>query len=248
MQGEKRLVSWRGAWLGIWLLALLPGAVRAASFDCAKAAAKVEKAICADQDLSRLDERMAAAYKKQLGAWQGGIADYVRYDQREFNKGLRSAHEGEIEDALECAKAYVACVRRLLGARVALLESPSYAVGGVYQRSGAKLLVRPRAEGDFDVLLFHKASNVIRSTLKTEAAGAVKLQSGASGFVASDLLVSRLGEGPAGQATRDGCEVRLQMSGRDAQLVQSGKCGADFAGKYQRNPRDRVENYEQEIN
>jgi len=40
--------------------------VQAASFDCAKAASKVEKMICADAELSELDEKMAKAYDKAL--------------------------------------------------------------------------------------------------------------------------------------------------------------------------------------
>ncbi len=38
----------------------------AASFNCAKAASKVEKMICSDSNLSRLDEEMATVYKKVL--------------------------------------------------------------------------------------------------------------------------------------------------------------------------------------
>ncbi|WP_160296756.1 hypothetical protein [Sphingomonas sp. ERG5] len=33
----------------------------AASFDCAKASTRVEKLVCSDPQLSRLDERLAAA-------------------------------------------------------------------------------------------------------------------------------------------------------------------------------------------
>lgn len=40
----------------------------AASFDCAKAATAVEKMICNDDGLSRLDDQMAADYKAQLAA------------------------------------------------------------------------------------------------------------------------------------------------------------------------------------
>ncbi len=38
----------------------------AASFDCAKARSKTEKAICGDPELSKLDEQLAAAYKAAL--------------------------------------------------------------------------------------------------------------------------------------------------------------------------------------
>jgi uncharacterized protein len=43
-------------------LLLISGAVRAASFDCQKAATPSERAICADSALSQLDEQSVAAY------------------------------------------------------------------------------------------------------------------------------------------------------------------------------------------
>jgi len=51
--------------LGTWSLVLL-GAVstaQAAGFDCAKAATKVEKQVCADVALSKLDGELAAEYQ-----------------------------------------------------------------------------------------------------------------------------------------------------------------------------------------
>ena len=54
---------------------------RAASFDCAKARTGVEKAVCADPQLSEYDERIAAAYQRALGEWNGAIRGYVRDEQ-----------------------------------------------------------------------------------------------------------------------------------------------------------------------
>ncbi len=241
MQARHCRRGWRG--LMTFCLLLASAAAPAASFDCAKASAKVEKAICADQELSSLDERMAAAYKKQLTAWQGEIAAYVRNDQREFIKRMRTAHEGEIEDGLECAKAYVTCIRRMLSERVGVLESAAYRFSGVYARPGYKLLLTARPDGEFDVLLFDKSKNLIRSTLKEQGRNGDLIRPGASSIAASGELVSRLGEGATGDAVTENCEVRLQMSGKQAALMQSGKCGTDFSGKYQRLMQDRVENY-----
>ncbi len=50
-----------GALMMAWVLP-----VWAASFDCAKAQTRVERLICADPQLSRLDEEMAASYKVAL--------------------------------------------------------------------------------------------------------------------------------------------------------------------------------------
>lgn len=48
-----------------WMLAL-SGEVHAASFDCAKAQTQVEKLICSDAELSRLDEELTATYAVAL--------------------------------------------------------------------------------------------------------------------------------------------------------------------------------------
>ena len=47
----------------LYLFGLLALSVQAAGYDCAKAATKVEKLICGDAELSKLDEELNAAYK-----------------------------------------------------------------------------------------------------------------------------------------------------------------------------------------
>ena len=49
--------------LNLFGLLVLTLPVQAASFDCAKAGTKVEKLICGDAGLSKLDDELAAAYK-----------------------------------------------------------------------------------------------------------------------------------------------------------------------------------------
>lgn len=49
-----------------FLALLSPVATQAASFNCAKVSTKVEKMICADPELSRLDEELAQAYSEAL--------------------------------------------------------------------------------------------------------------------------------------------------------------------------------------
>lgn len=50
----------------LYLFILLALPVQAASFDCAKAGTKVEKLICGDTELSKLDEELNTAYKTAL--------------------------------------------------------------------------------------------------------------------------------------------------------------------------------------
>ncbi len=74
------------------MLALLAGlcapvAAHAASFDCARAASAIEKRICADPQLSRDDEALAAAYARALAAAPLPFA--VRDDQRGWIANIR---------------------------------------------------------------------------------------------------------------------------------------------------------------
>ena len=52
--------------LATFFLLILAASVHAASFDCAKASSEVEKLICSDDELSKLDESLNRAYQKAL--------------------------------------------------------------------------------------------------------------------------------------------------------------------------------------
>ncbi len=56
----------------------------AASFDCNKAKSPVEKAICTDSELSKLDEDLSQTYKAALIEYP--VANYLRIRQREWIK------------------------------------------------------------------------------------------------------------------------------------------------------------------
>jgi uncharacterized protein len=66
-------------WMGTIALVVC-SAVFGASFDCAKASNLVEKTICADKQLSALDETLAVAYKKAASI--AGEAQAVKVRQR----------------------------------------------------------------------------------------------------------------------------------------------------------------------
>lgn len=78
--------------------------VHAAGFDCAKAVAAVEKAICASPQLGPLDDEVAVAYRRLQGSLARPWDELVRQSQREW---LRSRGEEtadlkgrELDDAL----------------------------------------------------------------------------------------------------------------------------------------------------
>jgi len=77
--------------------------VEAASFDCAKAATAVEKAICADPGLSQADERMAEAYRQAMAASLAPRTlrtDQIRWlagrDSGNMLDGLRESYDRRI--------------------------------------------------------------------------------------------------------------------------------------------------------
>ncbi len=68
----------------------LAGAAPAASFDCAKAKSKIEKAICTDQELSSLDEFLGRYYAGALETAKDAAA-CVKADQKAWVKNVRDA-------------------------------------------------------------------------------------------------------------------------------------------------------------
>jgi uncharacterized protein len=95
----------------ITLWVILVCSVQAASFDCAKAQTKVEKLICSDAELSKLDEYLATAYTKALKV--DGKSAEVRNAQRQWVKERNSCID-------------VACVKHTYAARISsLTEVPA---------------------------------------------------------------------------------------------------------------------------
>jgi len=70
-----------------WLVLAL--ATQAASFDCGKAASKIEKLICGDDELSKLDETLSKTYQQAL-ARSGDDKSHVIKEQREWLKFYRA--------------------------------------------------------------------------------------------------------------------------------------------------------------
>jgi uncharacterized protein len=83
----------------------------AASFDCGKASTAVEKLICADAEVSKLDERVAESYKKV------SIADPAEWKTRQ-HKWLTNVRN-------RCADA--ACLKQAYAQRLAYLEEAAAA-------------------------------------------------------------------------------------------------------------------------
>lgn len=104
MNGYIKRSAWFAATLFSCLVITQPA--HAASFDCAKAATKVEKLICADAELSKLDDELNTAYKKALQGEKQ--ADTLKQAQKRW-----------VKERNGCADA--ACVKRAYEARLAKL-------------------------------------------------------------------------------------------------------------------------------
>lgn len=98
-------------WIGL-LVCLAFGQVQAASFDCAKAGTKVEKLICANKELSKLDEALA----KEYAAAQERFAHSVNA------KDLPSGQKFWLRERDGCRDA--ACIRRAYERRLRVLMPP----------------------------------------------------------------------------------------------------------------------------
>lgn len=83
-----RVVRW-GLGVGI----ILSGMAHAASFDCAKAQTQVEKMICADVELSKLDEALAVAYVKAVKVVDGAVS--IRQEQKQWLKVRNSCKSAD---------------------------------------------------------------------------------------------------------------------------------------------------------
>lgn len=98
------------------LVAAVATQAGAASFDCARAAARVERMICADISLSRLDDEMGQIYRRMMAA-QGENPDasaWLKRTQRDWLKQRNACA------APACVReAYVARIEEVCGMPVA---------------------------------------------------------------------------------------------------------------------------------
>lgn len=76
----------------VWLAAAVLGApcatlAQGPAFDCARASGQVEKLVCADASLARLDRQLHDAYEAALAQAQGRLKTTLREEQRGWVKG-----------------------------------------------------------------------------------------------------------------------------------------------------------------
>ena len=101
--------TWSRWWtIGLLSCLMTVQSAMSASFDCTKASTKVESLICADAELSKLDDEMSAAYKTALQ--DDKQADSIRQTQKKWVKERNACSE-------------TACVKRSYETRLLTLSA-----------------------------------------------------------------------------------------------------------------------------
>ncbi len=103
--------------LALAALPLAAGPGRAQSFDCSKATAADEHAVCASPTLSRLDDKMARAYQGAKRCAMMGMQGVLTDSQRQF-----------LADRAACG-ADEACLTRTYKAQIEYLNEQKKAIG-----------------------------------------------------------------------------------------------------------------------
>ena len=113
---------------------LLSFTVHAVSFDCAKASAKVEKIICGDAELSKLDNELSVVYNASLQDVQH--AKVVKESQRTWLRDVRTS----------CSDA--TCLKRAYKIQLSLLKDPIITtLGSMFTHDRSDYIVTLLANG-----------------------------------------------------------------------------------------------------
>jgi uncharacterized protein YecT (DUF1311 family) len=94
----------------------------AAGFDCAKARAEDEKAICANPELSKLDDELTAAYRAAAAPFKGWKERATPFQRNQSEW---------VKDRARCGDT-VACLKDAYRARIAWLNEPVHLWAGVW--------------------------------------------------------------------------------------------------------------------
>jgi hypothetical protein len=100
MTNHKGRLFWGKLFIFIALFGLLSTQAIAASFDCNKAASWLEKTVCSDPELSKLDEQLGKAYQDALASLSPEGQEETKQYQRQWLKQLPGCQsDGCLEDS-----------------------------------------------------------------------------------------------------------------------------------------------------
>jgi len=112
-----------------WLVLMATG--QAASFDCEKASTAIEKMICGNDELSKLDEELNRAYKSALQ--DNRNAKTIQQDQKQWMKGRNNCQDSSCikrayEDRLSSVRRTIAAVDPTIGKQLLCQKSTDLSV------------------------------------------------------------------------------------------------------------------------
>ena len=119
--------------------------VQAASFDCKKARSEDEKAICANPELSKLDDDLAAAFKAALGLMSGDTKRIAIF---------RKAQAEWVKERDRCGGT-ASCLKNEYVRRIRWLSNPAHQYAGEWRASKAKITFHVQStDGQIYVALY----------------------------------------------------------------------------------------------
>ena len=204
-------------------LCCLGGLAQAASFDCALARSAKEKMICADPQLSALDEQLSASYKDAVE--RSSAKTTLRQWQRDWLKN------GEVSS---CTTA--ACLTQAMNTRIQLLDAvaSSAAPAARWHGSYVRFVNGARDSDSADITLIGLHGN------KVLASGqAIWLGPNAAQGQVHTGGIDGVGHIKAGKAVfdLDGCTATIALAGAGVVVEEESGCGGlnvTFIGNYRK--------------
>ncbi len=170
-------------------------ATHAASFDCKKAQSKMEKAICENPKISKLDEELAENYQAAKGKLSADAQKVFVNGQRSWVKFLSTSCFTDFQAKPASKEDAAKCLETEYKARVAGLKSTGSVVGGfkTYAYFEGDFKAYPKDEevafNRVSLVLIDENSdnaNTINSAIKT-AAGKTGIDKESTGAFTSDV-------------------------------------------------------------
>src|SRR5262249_51543075 len=195
----------------------------AASFNCAAARSAMEKLICGDANLSKLDEELGAAFKQAQE--RSGAKKTITHWQREWLHG---------PDVTDCTTA--ACLAPLFAERVKLLSSVAPATDAAAKWNGEddRYWKGKKDRDEASLLLVGLSDNRVY----VSGSAAWKGPNAANGQVnVGEMQGVGVLEGPMAVFDLHGCTARLALHDKGLEVEDESGCGGlnvTFNGSYRR--------------
>ncbi len=213
------------------LCLLAPTAADAASFDCQRARSKLNRLICSDQALSRLDETVWNAYGERIRSLSALQYAHVRNRHLEWRRS-RGLYETTVE-----------ALTHEYASHLEWLRHPLLWIEGRYERSS---LGSDAAQLEVEVDVRSPAAAGLRGT--TTAPQRLTWQARLVYPATNAAIATPVGPGRGvsirvrpqlpGNAmqTAEPCEFELAFSGDEVRLSSDAGCSPTFNGSYTRTP------------